>query len=137
MGLLQKVFGGKNSQFQNQVLEILKKEHPELSFQAGNLSTQIKLGSAEFELTRLQETCQKNQTQAEEFIRLHFSHVVALATPAEDISWQQANSRIRPQLIPIEFAQHFSAQLFPFTEEMGIGIVTKRASLIIFSQERI
>lgn len=127
MGFLDKLIGGKESQFQKRALEILKRSHPNESFRQGSSALKVMLGAVELDLQRLYSNCRNNETQTEELVLQYFSHAIALSRRPASINWETARPLLRPQLVPLEFQDRLPVWTYPFSEKIGIGIVLKES----------
>ena len=122
MGFIQSLFGGKESQFQKTVLEILKPGHAAL--QAGRTPLQIRLNGIEMDLTDLFARCQQNQVQTTELIQQYFSYPLAMIRSGE-YSWSQAEPLVRPQLVSSDLAARMDVVAFPFADSISAVVVIK------------
>jgi len=120
MGFIQKLFGRKEVQFQKQILSVLEKEFAHL--EPSNDPLRIRIGETELNLSFLYDKCQKNQVQSSELIQQYFSFPIALSARRE-YDWNEAESKMRPQLVPVEIARQFGIQLFDFADPIAASVV--------------
>ena len=124
MGFLKKLFGGKDAQFVELVLNTIRSSYPGVRIEAGT-GMSVLLDGVELDLQQLQAVCERNQTQAAEFIRQHFSYPAALSLRAGTLTAAEAPALVRPQLVPAEFALRFGIQTFPVVSGIAAGLVRR------------
>src|SRR5262245_16728513 len=101
MALFKKLFGNKESQFQERVLKILQAKSVDAA--AGQKPLCIQLHGTELDLTNLFQTCEQNQVQSSDLIEQYFSWPLSFAS-RKHLSWNESESLLRPQLVPAEIA---------------------------------
>lgn len=125
MGFLKKLFGGKEAQFQALVLETVRSHYPAVQMEAGAGAMSARLNGVDLDLQRLFAVCEQNQTQAADFVRQYFSYPAALCLRAGKLSPADAEARVRPQLVPEEFAQRFGVFNVPVVAGIASALVLK------------
>ncbi len=122
------------SEFQALVLEVLQESFPDRGYEAGDGDDVIVCGGEQFGLHNLQTHCGDARADDPElrlFIREHFARMAKLVeqhTGNDSPAWATIQSRLRPQIMPAEYAAQapiVHLPLGPATEDADvlIGIV--------------
>jgi hypothetical protein len=128
MGLIKKLFGGKELQFQDRVLKMLKLKSVDAS--AGEKPLSIRFHDIELDLKGLFGKCEQNQVQSSELMEQYFSWPLSLVVRRE-FEWNDVDLLLRPQLVPAEIAKLFGIQLFPFSGPIAAALVTNQHSVFV------
>jgi hypothetical protein len=128
MGLLKKLFGGKELQFQDRVLKILKLKS--IDAVAGEKPLSIQFHGVELDLKQLFEKCEQNQVQSSELIEQYYSWPLSFV-PTREFKWNDAELLLRPQLVPAEIANLFDIQIFPFAGSIATALVVIQHSVFV------
>jgi hypothetical protein len=115
--------------FRSRVIGILKEIYPKYDFQPGEDVEIIVFGETKLGLTNLHAkfllTSQTN-FELKELMLEHFSmleQTLEMVEKLENETWEDVKKLVLPQIMPLEYAQKFSALSFPFGDEVIIGIV--------------
>ena len=120
MKFLSKFFGNKEAEFQKQVIRTLQSD----LVQPSSNPMHVCVAGVELDLSELYKICTANEVQSADFIRQYFSFPLAFVHQ-EDRSWNDVESALRPQLVPIKMAKQFDIQLFDFVEPVAASVVIK------------
>jgi len=132
MALFKKLFGGKEAQFQERILKTLRSKSVNALPAEKPLS--IRLHGVELDLTDLFHRCEQNQVQSVELIDQYFSWPLDFVH-SKEFSWNQAESLLRPQIVPTAIAKLFGLQLFPFAGALSTALVISQHSVYVRSQD--
>lgn len=122
-----KLFETKESRFQKQVLETLKKEYPDQSFEPQKSPLLLTFRDTTIRLDRLYAQCQKNASDANSEIVKYFSHAIWLTPTVKPgtLEWGKISPALRPQFIPAEYLSEFPVMTAPLGASIHTGIVVK------------
>lgn len=113
--------------FQTRILKLLEDLYPTQTFVRADDPLTIKSGENTFGLTNLRSKVLETHTDAElrEIIAEHFDRGFAgiAAVDREDLSWEQAKSRLMPQLMPAEFTSKVPLVSSDFGDGVNLGFV--------------
>ena len=119
------------AQFQAFVLSVLEKEFPEKKFLAGEDPRVVFLGEAQLGLQSVYTAYKRDlpaKPELTELIVEHFKRMVAnvgIASP-DASTWQEAEPLVRPQFMPVEYAEQIPLIARPFHSYISIGFVIDR-----------
>lgn len=114
--------------FQNRIIKFIGKQHPNLKVEKSDDPLLIVWDENKLGLTNLyNDFLLSSQTNFdfEELAKEHFDKVFSCGELLDEElkPFNEIESSILPQLMPIEFAQQFPAIYFPFGSEVSIGFV--------------
>jgi uncharacterized protein YtpQ (UPF0354 family) len=116
--------------FRQKVLTILRKNFPGYDFTEGNDFDQISVGEMMLGLTNLRAKFllgSQTQTDLENLVKEQFGNlektVEYVNNISEQESWSDVKSLVMLQIMPIEYAEKFSAIHYPLADEVVIGVV--------------
>src|SRR5262245_61462356 len=117
--------------FQTLLLSVLRTEFPEQSFQAGDDPRVIFFGEAQLGLQSLYTAYKRDVPEKAELTAMvveHFKRMIAnvgLAS-ADTSSWAEVEQLVRPQFMPVEYADQIPLIARPFHTDISIGFVVDR-----------
>lgn len=114
--------------FQSRVLDILQELHTDMNFVRTDDPLTIKSGESVFGLTNLRSKVLDTHTDAElrKVIVEHFERVFAgkeTTTGRDELLWEQAKSKLMPQLMPAEFSSQVPLVSSDFGDSVNLGFV--------------
>ena len=127
--MFRKLFGGSPDadmeKFRARVLKLVRKWHPDVSFQApGDDADIIYTNEAQIGLKNLHTKFEQSNRTEETFealVRDHFQFVLQREPTVPEFA--EARARLRPQIMPAEYSLQAPVLSFPFGQTLAIGIV--------------
>jgi uncharacterized protein YtpQ (UPF0354 family) len=117
--------------FQAFVMSVLALEFPDKSFLPGEDARVVFLGEAQLGLQSLYTAYKRDLPPKLELTALiveHFKRMVANVgvASADASTWQEVESLVRPQFMPVEYAEQIPLLARPFHSDISIGFVIDR-----------
>lgn len=114
--------------FQSRVLAILSDLYPERSFRRADDPLVVEIGEQKLGLTSLRANFlrgSQSDVELRELISDHFGKVFfgLKLVDREDLTWEAAQSRLMPQLMPQEFLEKIPLISYPFGDGVEFGFV--------------
>jgi uncharacterized protein YtpQ (UPF0354 family) len=113
------------AQFREQVITLVRRLFPELSFTAPPTEWDLLIsGETQIGLVNLRakyELSQRTEEELEALVRDHFAVVQGFGSA--EIPFEEARERIRPQIMPMEYALEKPLIAFGFAPELMVGLV--------------
>jgi hypothetical protein len=128
-------------EFRDHVIDFLRSEYSDVVFEPGVDPRVIRMGDVELGLQNLYSTYRVNAIPSVELrdrYRHHFSEImkrIAADRDYENPPWQEANTLLRPQLMPQEYCEQSPVANSSFCEGVAIGIVLDREERYRFVRE--
>ncbi|HEU4391587.1 MAG TPA: DUF1444 family protein [Blastocatellia bacterium] len=119
------------ARFQAFVLSVLERQFPDKKFLAGEDVRVVFLGEAQLGLQSVYTAYKRDLPAKRELTELiveHFKRMIAnvgLALP-DASTWQEAELLVRPQFMPVEYADQIPLIARPFHSDISIGFVIDR-----------
>jgi hypothetical protein len=117
------------SQFRTFVLSILHEQFPDRGFEAGEADELIVCGDEQFGLSNLYARCgdfREDDPEFRQFIAEHFGKMIKLVeqhSQNDSPAWSVVKDRLRPQIMPAEYAEQIPIVHLMLGEDVLIGIV--------------
>jgi hypothetical protein len=128
--LFKKTDLDEKNAFRKQVLQILRKRFPQYDFTEGTDFEQITFGELSLGLTNLRAKfllTSQTQNELENLVIEQFAHLPKSVEYFSKIesqeTWEAVKTLVILQIMPVEYADRFSAVNFPLGDEVVIGIV--------------
>jgi len=100
MSLINKLFASKEKQFQQKAIGVVRNAYPDISFQEDLSANSISVAGHSFDIGDLRSRCLLNEIDSPSIIQQFFSHAVALAAQPPAMSWEEAKTGLKPQIVP-------------------------------------
>lgn len=116
--------------FTQRVLEVLQREFPTHGFRLGEEMGVITNGTAQFGLSNLLSQHEQSSMSDDEFdaaIIRNFANALKLINDVGDAiphSWEEAQSRLRVQLVSAKVMDLGNAITFPFSQDVHVSLVS-------------